>query len=204
MFMVRKFLVRRNERALLFRNGEFVRFLTPGVHRAFDPLKRLSVQLFDVATPLFEHRLNDFLVKEHAQDVAHLFNVIETGADEVAAVYESGRFAGVIGPERRVLYWKGIVDVTAEVVNIGDRFEVAPRIAKALVADVGKNRLRIDGDAIYTREVPDAHVGVLYVNGKPERELAPGLHAFWKVNRGINVAIFDKRVRALAAPQMRV
>ena len=40
-------------------------------------------------------------------------------------------------------------------------------------------------------------MGVLYVNGELVRELAPGLHVFWKVNRGINVAIFDKRVQAL-------
>ena len=29
------------------------------------------------------------------------------------------------------------------------------------------------------------------------RELEPGLHVFWKVNRGINVNIFDKRVQTL-------
>jgi regulator of protease activity HflC (stomatin/prohibitin superfamily) len=197
MFIVRKFLVRKHERALLFKNGDFVRFLEPGVHYALDALKRVTVEVFDVAEPLFAHRLADFFVKEYAQDVARLFAMIETGADEVAAVYANGRFAGLIGPERRVLYWKGIVDVTAEVVNIGEQFEVAPRIAKALVADAGKNRLRVDANAVFSREVPDAHVGVLYVNGKLVRELEPGLHVFWKVNRGITVSVYDKRVQTL-------
>ena len=197
MFIVRKLLVRKHQRALLYKNGDFERFLLPGTHWAVDPLTRLGVELFDISVPLFEHRLADFFVKEYAEDVARLFTVIETGADEVATVYENGRFAGVIGPERRVLYWKGIVDVTAETVNIGEHFEVAPRIAKALVADAGKQRLRIEANTVYVREVPDAHVGVLYVNGELVRELAPGLHVFWKVNRGINVAIFDKRVQAL-------
>jgi regulator of protease activity HflC (stomatin/prohibitin superfamily) len=174
-----------------------VRFLEPGVHYALDALKRVTVEVFDVAEPLFAHRLADFFVKEYAQDVARLFAMIETGADEVAAVYANGRFAGLIGPERRVLYWKGIVDVTAEVVNIGEQFEVAPRIAKALVADAGKNRLRVDANAVFSREVPDAHVGVLYVNGKLVRELEPGLHVFWKVNRGITVSVYDKRVQTL-------
>ena len=193
MFIVRKILVRKHERALLFKNGDFERFLLPGIHWAVDPLKRLTVEQFNIAQPLFEHRLTDFFLKEFADDVARLFTVIETGADEVATVFENGRFAGVIGPERRALYWKGIVDVTAEVVNIGAEFEVAPRIAKALVADVTKNRLKIDANAVFVREVPDAHVGVLYVNGKLVRELEPGLHVFWKVNRGIAVNIFDKR-----------
>jgi regulator of protease activity HflC (stomatin/prohibitin superfamily) len=197
MFIVRKFLVRKHERALLFKSGDFVRFLEAGTHYAFDPLKRLSVEVFNVSVPLFEHRLADFFVKEYATDVARLFTMVETGADEVATVFENGRFAALIGPERRALYWKGIVDVTAEVVNIAEHFEVAPRIAKALVADAGKNRLRIDANAVYAREVPDAHVGVLYVNGKLVRELEPGLHAFWKVNRGIAVNIFDTRVQTL-------
>ena len=197
MFMVRKFLVRKHERALLYKNGDFVRFLLPGEHYVLDPLKRMTVEVFNIAAPLFEHRLADFFVKEYAEDVARLFTVVETGADEVATVYENGRFAGVIGPERRVLYFKGIVDVTTDVVNIGVEFEVAPRIAKALVADAGKNRLRIDANAVYVREVPDAHVGVLYVNGKLVRELKPGLHVFWKVNRGIAVNLFDKRVQTL-------
>lgn len=197
MFVVRKFLVRKHERALLFKNGDFERFLLPGKHWAVDPLKRLTVELFNISVPLFEHRLADFFVKEYAKDVERLFTVIETGADEVAAVNENGRFAGVIGPDRRVLYWKGIVDVTAQIVDIGEHFDVAPRIAKALVADAVKNRLRIDANAVYVREVPDGHVGVLYVNGKLVRELESGLHVFWKVNRGISVNIFDKRVQTL-------
>ena len=98
MFIVRKLLVRKHERALLFENGDFVRFLLPGAHYELDPLKRVSIELFNVAVPLFEHRLADFFVKEYAEDVARLFTVIETGADEVATVYENGRFAGVIAP----------------------------------------------------------------------------------------------------------
>ena len=197
MLIVRKLLVRKHERALLFENGDFVRFLEPGTRYVLDPLKRVSIELFNISVPLFEHRLADFFVKEYAQDVARLFTVVETGADEVAIAYENGRFAGVIGPERRVLYWKGVVDVTADVVNIGEHFDVPARIAKALVADAAKNRLRIDANAVFAREVPDAHVGVLYVNGKLVRELEPGQHAFWKVNRGIAVNIFDKRVQTL-------
>jgi len=197
MFIVRKFLVRKHERALLFKNGDFERFLLPGKHWVVDPLKRLTVELFNISVPLFEHRLADFFVKEFAKDVERLFTVIETGGDQVAAVHENGRFAGVIGPDRRVLYWKGIVDVTAETVDIGEHFDVAPRVAKAIVADAAKNRLRIDANAVFVREVPDGHVGVLYVNGKLVRELEPGLHVLWKVNRGITVNIFDKRVQTL-------
>ena len=62
MFIVRKFLVRKHERALLYKNGDFVRFLEPGEHYVLDPLKRVTVEVFNVAAPLFEHRLADFFV----------------------------------------------------------------------------------------------------------------------------------------------
>jgi len=40
-------------------------------------------------------------------------------------------------------------------------------------------------------------VGLLHVDGELVRQLAPGLHVFWKFNRGIAVALVDLRVRAL-------
>lgn len=64
-------LVRKHERTLLFKNGDFVRFLLPGTHYELDRLKRVTVDLYDITVPLFEHRLADFLVKEHAEDGAH-------------------------------------------------------------------------------------------------------------------------------------
>ena len=197
MFIYRKFLVRKHERALLFKKGDFVRFLEPGVHRLFDPLMRLTVDRYNISAPAFEHRLVDLFLKAYAEDVERLFTFVETGADQVAAIFENGRFVRVMGPERRALYWKGLVDVTAEIVDIGEHFEVAPRIAKAIVADAAEQRLSIAHNAIYLREVPEAHAGVLYVNGKLVRELEPGLHVFWKVNRGITVDLFDKRVMTL-------
>lgn len=36
--------------------------------------------------------------------------------------------------------------------------------------------------------------GLLYVDGELERALAPGFHAFFAVERGVTVKIFDTRV----------
>ncbi len=54
---VRRFLVKKDERALLFRKGDFVDVLHAGEHTFVDPLRRLSVEVFPLAQPLFEHRL---------------------------------------------------------------------------------------------------------------------------------------------------
>ena len=63
MFLFRKFHVKKDERALLFRKGDFVDVLGPGEHLLFDPLRWLTVEKFALAATRFEHRLADFLVE---------------------------------------------------------------------------------------------------------------------------------------------
>ncbi len=197
MLFKRKFIVRKHERGLLFKQGDFVRFLDPGVYRPIDLLMRLHVELRDIADPKFEHRLADFFVNQYPAEVERLFVKVETRDHEVAVIYKNGHFAEVIGPDKRELYWKGVVDITAQVIDIADNFDVEPHVAKTLVHEVEGKRKMPAADAVYAREVPDGHVGLLFIDGKLVRELAPGLHVFWKFNRGIAVALMDLRVRAL-------
>ena len=197
MFFIRKFIVRKHERGLLFKQGDFVRFLEPGVFRLFDPLRRVHVELHNIAQPEFEHGLADLFVKQFADEVERLFEKVETRDHEVAVIFKNGHFADIVGPDQRKLFWEGVVDVTAQVVDIGETFEVEPRVAKALVTDLKGKRIALATNAIFAREVPDGHVGLLFVDGELIRELAPGLHVFWKFNRGIAVEQVDLRVRAL-------
>ncbi len=197
MIFYRKFIVRKHERGLLFKQGDFVRFLEPGIHRMFDPLMRLAVNLHDIASPQFEHRLADLFINHYVADVERLFVKVETRDHEIAVIFENGHFADVMGPDQRELFWKGVVDVTAQLIDVADTYDVEPRLAKALVGELKGNRVALNDKAVYMREVPDGHVGLLFVDGKLVRELAPGLHVFWKFIRGINVALVDLRVRAL-------
>ena len=61
MLFIREFTVRKHERGILLRNGDFERFLAPAVYRFFDPHRRLEVERFDLTQPAFEHRLADYL-----------------------------------------------------------------------------------------------------------------------------------------------
>jgi regulator of protease activity HflC (stomatin/prohibitin superfamily) len=197
MLFYRKFNVRKHERGLLFKKGDFERFLDPGEYRLFDPQHKLTVERFDIAEPVFGHRLEDLFIKAYAKEVHRLFEVVETRADEVAVIYKDGRFNGIVGPEQRKLYWKGLVQITAQVVDIAKDFIVEPRVAKALLVDADKDHAYLADRAVFAREVPDAHVGLLYVDGELTGELQPGLHAFWKYRRGIAVELYDLRVKVL-------
>lgn len=43
-----KFIVRKHERALLFRDGDFAGFLEPGVHRFVTVLHKYTIERFDL------------------------------------------------------------------------------------------------------------------------------------------------------------
>ena len=195
--IMRKILVRKHERALMFKKGDFVRFLAPGSYWVFDPLNRVTVERFDITVAAFEHRLADFLMKAYAEEVKELFEVVETGANEVAVIFENRRPRDVIGPDRRAPYWKGVVDLRVQLIDISEDYVVEPRIAKALGNHLAGRLAAVADKAIYAREVAEGHVGLLYVDGELVRALNPGLHAFWKFNRGITVELMDKRVKAL-------
>ena len=116
--MLRKFFVKKDERALLFRKGDFVKVLGAGEHTLWDPLRRLSVETFALAKPYFDHRLADYLLKAEPEVVAREFQAIELGADEVGLRYENGVLAEVLAPNTRRLYWKGYIDVRFDVVSV--------------------------------------------------------------------------------------
>jgi len=139
---IRKFVVRKQERGLLFVRGEFRGFLGPGTHWRLDPLQRLAVEVYDTAAPAFRSGLTDFLVKMCPGEVRERFEVVATRADEVAVVYLNGRIEGVLGPGQRALYRKGVGQVTAALIDIGQTCRVERPVARVLVSQA-KDRLAL-------------------------------------------------------------
>ena len=135
MLFTREFTVRKHERGILFRNGDFQRFLAPAVYRFFDPGKRLDVERFDLTQPAFEHRLLDYLVRWQPEAVEDLFLRVETGAGEIAVVYRNGHPWTFVAPERRALFWKGVVHVKAELIDVTTDVAVPRRIAQACITE---------------------------------------------------------------------
>lgn len=195
MLIFRKFLVRKNERGLLFKEGDFVRFLDPGTYHYFDPLMKMRLELYDLSVPEFQHRFLDLFLKQYAQDVARYFTVYELTPQQVALVYKNGRLADILPPSSRTVYWQGLVDVKVDIIDISERFDVPGDLAAALLhgkTTVDAQRMR---ESIYSMEVPPYQVGVLYVDGKCLNTLPPGLHAYWQFNRRINVVLWDTRLQ---------
>ncbi len=196
MFYV-KFIVRKHERALLFRDGDFVKFLEPGVYRFVTVLHNYTVERFDITVPLFAHRLQDFLIEKYPESVERYFDVVATNENGIAFVFHNDRVTLVMAPATRKLFTKGVHRIRIERFAVAETLEVDKRLAKRLIAGNDPMLKAIADKAIYSRVVPEGHVGLLYVDGELTRSLAPGFHAFFAVERGVSVELFDTRVQTL-------
>ena len=195
--LVREFIVHKNERALLFKEKDFLNFLEPGTYHYFDPKQKIQVERYDLSEPEFLHPLTDLLIKTLPEMVARYFTIIELGPQEIALLSQNGLLADILPPSTRTLYWKGVVDITTEVIDISDSFDIPSEKAAQLLhskTGVPTQKMR---DFIYSREVPENQIGLLYVDGQCIKTLSPGLHAYWQFNHNLNIDIWDTRLQNL-------
>src|SRR5438045_2820881 len=104
--MLKKIFVKKDERALLFRRGDFVQILSSGEHSFFDPFGRVSVQTFPIAKAHFDHAVAELILRTDPQLVEREFHVVQLKPTEVGLRYESGVLVEMLAPNTRRLYWK--------------------------------------------------------------------------------------------------
>ncbi len=120
MLFYTKFIVRKHERGLLFKDGDFQTFLAPATYRFFDPLNRYTVESFDASQPTFTHKLVDYWLTAARDEIERLFELVQTGKDDVAVVYHNDQLTAILGPNTRALYWKGVVETVVERYDLND------------------------------------------------------------------------------------
>jgi regulator of protease activity HflC (stomatin/prohibitin superfamily) len=197
MKFIKRVTVRKNERGLLLRNGDFDRVLQPGTHWLASLADELRVERFGLEQPAFTHALADYLMAKEPQVVAAEFVRVELGEHEVGLRSENGVLVEVLAPATRRLYWKGLVDVQVEVLDISASAEVPQAVVARLVQTQLRQRAVAGLAGVLQVQVPDHGVGLLWVDGKVERLLAAGSYAFWKFNRHVAVELVDLRLQTI-------
>ncbi|HMN81538.1 MAG TPA: slipin family protein, partial [Burkholderiaceae bacterium] len=195
--MLKRVIVKKNERGLLLRNGDFVRVLQPGTHLLFAGLDTLRVELFALEQPAFTHGLADYLMARESAVVAAEFVRVELTENQVGLRTENGALVEVLAPATRRLYWKGLVDVQVEVIDIGASPEVPQALAARLVQTQLRQRAVAGLAGVLQVQVPEHGAGILWIDGRIERLLPTGSYAFWKFNRNVSVELVDLRLQAL-------
>ena len=194
---IQRITVKKNERALLLRNGDFDRVLQSGTHWLFAGLDTLRVETFALEQPAFTHGLADYLMAQEPAVVAANFVQVNLSEREVGLRSENGVLVEILPPGTRRLYWKGLVDVAVQVVNLQNGAELPADLVARLTQTQLRQRAVTGLNGVLQVQVPEGQCALLTLDGKVERLLTAGAYAFWKYGRTLAVELVDLRLQAV-------
>ena len=195
--MLKRFVVKKNERAALLRDGDFERILSAGRHYFFDPLGRLSLVTWPLDAPVNDLALVDYLLQHEPEVAAEHFECMELGEEEAGLRFENEVLCEILPPGARRFFWKGGVRQHLDKVDLRQDYVVAPALAARLLQSGLRGRPLLGLNAVLIAQVPAYHLGVLRVNGRVERLLDAGVEMFWRFNREVQVELVDMRLQNL-------
>jgi regulator of protease activity HflC (stomatin/prohibitin superfamily) len=193
--MLRRVLVGDNERVFIIRKGRFEDILAPGEYWVTG--MGVELERHNISQLVLASAWRDFLVKERWVLVSRYFTVVETGDSHVAVVYFDDKVSRVIGPGQRVLFWKGSVEVTYDLIDAVEN----PQAPAVLVPAI----LRLGRESQATVAIIDeGKRGLLYLDGRFVRELASGTYAFWNAAGAPRVDVLELRLQTLEVPGQEI
>ena len=78
-----QYTIKKNERALLLRNGDFDGLYAAGKHRVFTGFDAVQLERFSLAEPAFDHELADYFLAREPELVQREFVLVSLGETEV-------------------------------------------------------------------------------------------------------------------------
>lgn len=197
MFGLNRIVIAENERVLLFRNKQLTDILVPGVHWVLGFKSRLGIERVDVSGLSFRHPKLDVLLERNAELFADHVDVYNLSDTQVGLVYRDGKLWDLINPGARRAFWKGIVDVRVQTIDVSETFEIQPALTQVLLERGPEIFPTAFRKLVCTCEVAQNETALLLVDGQLQRLLKTGRYAFWKPLRKIEVLNFDKREQLL-------
>lgn len=152
---------------LVFKNENYKKVLTEGTYWLVPNEK---IRIYDLAS-IFNPPLElNILLRD--KELAQHLTVVEVKDNEIAILYKDGVFQYVLAPGK-YSYWKGVVDFTFTIVDLSKIEQIK---------DIPLNILQKPGVINYVRvyQVESYEKGLLYSDGKFDKELETGVYYFWK------------------------
>jgi len=176
--------IKRHERGLLFRNGDFVEVLNPGSYRTwFWNLGRDHIEVVNTTKTRFEHAMLDVLILNGV--LRDQFHVVDLNDSQRALVWKDDRLAFILGPGRHA-FWKTPYAIHIAVYDISEFRFSHPRLQTILQQPDATRWL----NGVFV----DAHEDVLlYRDGTLIDRLGEGLHVFWQGTGKVAWKTIDRR-----------
>lgn len=192
--------VKKDERGLLYKDGDFQRVLLPGIYTVLDPLGRYTLKTCPmIVSHLQDMRLGEYLLAREPQTIAEHFIPMLLGENEAGLRYENDMLVEVLPPGSRRLHWKGSLSQRLERIDLRQcGVALDPELAAQLLLGTQGGLLMGDYDrALLLDVVEDGYVGLLKINGRTEALLQPGVMGWWKFGRVIEVQKVNMRLQTL-------
>lgn len=176
--------IKKHERGLWFRRGDFADVLLPGTYRVpFWNLRRDAVQVVNTTATRFDHGMLDVLLTHGA--LRDQFHVVDLNDSQRALVWKDDRLAHILGPGRHA-FWKSPYAIQIAAYDVNEFRFAHPRL-QAILQHPDATRW-LDGVFV------DAHEDVLlYRDGVLVETLRQGLHVFWKGTGKVTWKTVDRR-----------
>lgn len=185
--MFRRFKIRPHERGLLFREGDFVAVLRPGVRWMFDPTLKLRLDVVSTRDPWLRHADLDLIVRSGLLGGEAI--VIDLADTERALVWIDNRFEYTLTPGRFAI-WTVDAAVRVEVVSTRDVQLVHGDLPAILAAR--------NAAAVLDKVVVEAgHEAVIFRDGAHVATLGAGTYAFWRDAARIRAVDVDLKEQAI-------
>lgn len=192
--MIKKISVRKDQLALLSRNGDYYKVLHAGEH-ILPWLNTPEVLLITLDGSEVPDVLADYLRRFQPDWVERYCVVADLSETEAGALYMDGILLEILPPSTRRLYWRVEDDLTLVRMNT-QQVPVQTEVMNAVLQPRHKGVVK-GRDAILTVQVPAWHVGVLKIDGETQALLPPGLTAYWKINHLVEAEVVDTRLQVL-------
>jgi regulator of protease activity HflC (stomatin/prohibitin superfamily) len=191
MFWIKQIVIGDGERGLLYRNRRLQTILKAGVYRYFDPFDRIAVVVHNVARADYVGNDAEVLMAAMSDALVAHFVVADVRTDQVGLILKNGKLEDVLAPGTRKLYWKDLVQVEVRLASMADSLAVDADIVGRL------RQLGVLAKVAVTVDVPVESAGLLFVDGKLVRTLAPGAYAFWNFRKNVAAEVIDLRVQSM-------
>lgn len=184
--MFGKIRIRKHERGLWFRYGDFHKLLGPGTYRFLSRLwsrSRDRVEIVNTLDTKFEHALLDLMAAEDA--VRDELMMLDLNDNERALVWKNDRLAYIVGPGRHA-FWRSPYELNVESYDINDF-----RLDHARIETI----CALKGSSFWLHGIevgPNEDV-LLFRDGKLIETLDEGSHVYWKGAGKITWKAVDRR-----------
>jgi regulator of protease activity HflC (stomatin/prohibitin superfamily) len=185
-------LVADHERALLYRDRQFVRVLEPGKHAFWDLKQECHWEVMDLKDCEFKHA-NGSVLALKPELAAHLLEV-KTNNAQAALIYKNGKLATILSPDDQRYYWKAAAEWEVTLIDLNKQVRIETALLREIIHQ-GLENAAYNKPRILHAVIPEQHVGLRFEDGTLKETLQPGRYGFWAMTRALHVESVDLRLK---------